>query len=290
MELRHLRYFVAVAQTLNFRKAAERLHISQPPLSLQIKQLEEELGVQLFERTNKSVSLTQAGQVFLKRAHIILEQAKHSIEEAQMAAQGQVGRLRVGFVGSAVTGVLQDAVREFRMHCPNVALALKQTTNREGVEGLEAEHFDLLIGRMPLSTPDTVTAHIIYEDDYCLSVSSDHALAKRKTVSIEDIKDEPLIMFERHIAPVRYDQVLSIYTQRGLSPNIVQEALEQMTIMGLVASGIGLSIVPKSMKAISMPGISYVDLECVEQKTALALLSRDESNVLVDNFVDLMKR
>lgn len=286
MELRHFRYFIAVAEELNFHRAAERLNISQPPLSVTIAQLEEEVGTRLFLREKKRVFLTDAGKRFLRHAHEVMSCKEAAVMGAQLAAEGKVGRISFAFVGSSVTGYLQNAMRIFQDTYPNVEIDMVQANNQDTVARLEKGEIDFGVMRLPVDIPANFKIYAEQKDKYCLAVPSNHALAKRKSVRIDDIAEEELILFPRKVAKKHYDHMISIYTDHGYSPNIVLEPREQNTTAALISSGIGISIVPSCMKFLPVPHITHIDIAGIKQRTGIAVLAPVSPTQIIQNFID----
>ena len=261
MELRHLRYFVAVAEELHFGRAAKRLHITQQPLSRQIQNLENELGVELFFRTKRTVRLTEVGEIFLKEAKKILEQSEYAVHLIKQAKEGEIGRITVGFTGSALNVVLPTAVRQFKKLYPQVELTLKRMQTLEQVEALHAREIDLGLLHPPIND-DRLMLEIIYRESLVVALPDTHSLAKDAfgSISLQQLANESFILFPRYIGSILYDQIINLFQQAGFSPNVVQEAIPQQTILGLVAAGIGISLIHSSTRIIGRPGVVFKDL------------------------------
>ena len=287
MELRHLRYFIAVAEELNFHRAAERLNVSQPPLSQQIKQLEEEIGAPLFYRTNRKVELSEAGKVFLEKARKIIDDAYLARREARFAANGQTGTLQVNFVASAAAGYFQKTISKYRTDYPNVYLKLKQSTSRLMPDEVKNGETDIGLVRLPIKTPPYLKLHVIKKEALCVALPANHEMANRKSLKIEDIAHEPLITTPRSASPYYYQAVMSVYHDKGLTPDVRQEAIEQFTIAGLVASGLGIALVPEIMANIKFPGVVHIPLCNTKGLIGLGAVIRKEPNILIDNFLEL---
>jgi DNA-binding transcriptional LysR family regulator len=258
MELRHLRYFVAVAEELNFTRAADRLHISQPPLSQQIRQFEEEIGVRLLDRTRRRVVLTQAGQAVLGEARNTLAQANRIPAVAHRTAQGPGGTLRVGFSSAAAHTVLPRVVRSFRSKAPEVKLQLHEMSTERQIASLCEASIDIGFVRLPLEGPPaSLVVESIFREPLILAIPRGHALSRSRHISTGVLAKAPFIRFPRHVAPGLYDQVDRICGRAGFKPNVVQEALEIQTTLSLVAAGIGVAIVPQSARNIGSRQIVY---------------------------------
>lgn len=248
MELRHLRYFVAVAEELHFGRAADRLHIAQPPLSRQIRDLEREIGAPLFERVPRGVELTAAGRAFLPEARLTLAQAERAGRAAQRAARGETGRLRVGLVEAATySGILPDVLGFFRLHLPNVGLSLFEMNSLQQGEAFRDDRIDVGILHNPPADADRwLHVEQVHSDPMVVALSRAHRLARRTRVSLADLAGEPFILFPREVVPVLYDELISRCRAAGFSPRVVQEAIGWQTATGLVAADVGVAFVPQS--------------------------------------------
>lgn len=257
MELRHLRYFVAVAEELHFGRAAMRLHICQPPLSQQIKDLEEELGAPLFHRKNKRISLTEAGAAFLEDARSILHQAELASEKARAIAQGIVGRISMGFVLPAMDTFVPDAIREFRSRNPGIEIQLLELGTLAQLRALETGAIQAGVVRLFHQDTRGLAVERIVQEPYVLALPSKHPLASFKVVPLGRLDGEPLILFPRRNHPVLYDKVIACCSAAGCTPRISQEATTKYTAIALVAAGIGLALVPASARKQRRPGVVY---------------------------------
>ena len=286
MELRHFRYFIAVAEEMNFHRAAQRLNISQPPLSVTIAQLEGEIGVLLFSREKKKIALTDAGKRFLIHARDVMSHTDAAVTGAQLAADGKVGCLSFAFVGSSITGYLQNAMRLFQDTYPDVDIDLIQANNQDIVLKLENGELDFGVMRLPVNIPVNFKIYAEQKDHYCLAVPDNHPLSRRSSVTISDIAKEDLILFPRKVAPKHYDHIISMFLDHGYSPNIVLETREQNTTAALISSGIGISIVPSCVKAMPIPHITHIDITGIKQDTGIAVLAPISPSSIVRNFIN----
>jgi len=256
MELRHLRYFVAVADEQNFTRAAERLHISQPPLSRQIQDLEEELGLSLFERGSRPLQLTEAGRFFYHHATRMLEQAHAAIQTTRRVAQAEK-RLVIGFVSSTMYGALPRLVRLFRAARPNTEVQLLEMSTVDQIEALKAGRIDVGYGRIRLDDPG-VTREVLREEQLVLAIPCEHEMAGcTSAVSLAEAARYPNLIYPRLPRPSFADQVLSFYRDRGVEPVAVHEVQEIQTALGLVASGMGLCVVPAGVQRLRPDEIVY---------------------------------
>jgi DNA-binding transcriptional LysR family regulator len=289
MELRHLRYFVAVAEELHFRRAAERLHMSQPPLSQQIRQLEREVGAQLLLRNQHRVELTASGAAFLERAREILDQVEAAALEARRVQRGEVGRLAVGFVGSAMYSVVPELLRAFRERYRDVVLRLHESGTTEQLRQLESGRIDVGFVR-PRQLRPGLSMEPIYAEPVMVALPDRHPLAATRALHVHDLVGEPLILLTRAGSPGLRKALEPITDQLGGEDEIVQEVAEMQTVIGLVAAGVGISLVPESVRALQRRGVTYRDLANGAPTVELAVAWRtgDDSPVLAA-FLELMR-
>ncbi|MGI9075518.1 MAG: LysR substrate-binding domain-containing protein [Bryobacteraceae bacterium] len=254
MELKHLRSFLAVAEHLSFRRAAEALYLSQPALSLQVRALEEELGFPLFLRDRRTVSLTAAGSLFAQEAREVLVRADDAKKRAQLANQGQIGQLRVGFISSAAAILIPPLIIQLRSRYPGIQLDLRNVLTGDQVVWLAEKRLDVGLLRLPLSSDEIVTT-LIHREPFILLVPARHPLASRHRFSLEDLRDEHFIVYSRRLAPGFHDLTMSILNNAGVTPKIAQEAGEMYTIVSLVAAGLGIAILPQSVSLFGISGV-----------------------------------
>ncbi|MGV5329913.1 LysR family transcriptional regulator [Pseudomonas aeruginosa] len=293
MELRHLRYFIAVAEELHFGCAAERLGISQPPLSQQIQALEEEIGARLFERTNRRVELTDAGRLFLDESRQVLAQVDKAVLLARRAHLGELGELKIGFTSSApFTSTIPSSIHAFRKAYPDVHLDLQEMSSRQVLKALLEESLQVGVIR-PLALPDAVHWVELFREPLVAVLRADHPLAagSEDGLAIAALAEEPFVFFPRSYGTGLYDQVIALTRQAGFSPRIAQEASEAMTIIGLVSAGLGVSILPASFRRTRVDGVVYRTLSDPEATTAVWLVRRqNEGSPLALSFIDLVTR
>ena len=282
MELRHLKYFIAVAEELHFGCAARRLCISQPPLSRQIRLLEEKIGVVLLERTKRQVVLTPAGEIFLADAKAIVAQAENAIRNAQRAAHGQVGKLAVGFVHSAGYNKIPSIFRLMRARFPEVSLSLDEMTIEEQEKALSGNHIDVGIVRPPLISTEGLSLQVISSEPLVVVLPETSHLAEEEEISFTSLAQEPFILVSRHSAPGYYDQFINLCASNGFTPNVVQEVKTSPAIINLVASGIGISILPSSLENLQRAGVVYRPLKKPVPTSDLAIVwhANDKSPTL----------
>jgi DNA-binding transcriptional LysR family regulator len=285
VELRQLRYFVAVAEERHFGRAAKKLRLSQPPLSTQIKGLEEELGVKLFQRSTRQVALTDAGRTFLERAEGILEAVEEAKEAAKGADEGVRGRLEIGFISSATLGLLPPAIRLFRERFGGVEIELRELTSAQQIDALYAGEIRVGLVRLPLRAPG-LRFEPLQEESFLVALPSGHPLEALESVPLEAMVDQPLIFFTRQLMPSLHAQIVELFQRVGAFPNVVQHAVHLQTIVGLVASDVGLAILPEPAERFSREGVVYRSLDAPDATSwvGLAWVEGDESK-LVKNFV-----
>ncbi|MCA7012304.1 LysR family transcriptional regulator [Dickeya dadantii] len=263
IELRHLRYFVAVAEELHFGRAAEKLHISQPPLSQQIQALEEQIGAQLLERNNRNVRLTQAGELFLKEAWAIINQVNQAAERAARIQRGEIGELNIGFTSSApFVKQVSRSLLQFRQSYPEVHIQMLEINTKQQIEPLLDGKLDLGVMRNnPL--PETLRHQLLLHEPMVAVVHEEHPLATAPGghISIQQLANEPFVFFAREVGTALYDEVLTLLKKYGITPYITQEVGEAMTIIGLVSSGLGVSLLPASFRRIRVDGVKYLSLQ-----------------------------
>jgi len=287
MELKHLTSFIAVAEQLSFVRAAERLYLSQPALTGQIQRLEEELGVQLLVRNRRSVKLTDAGRVFLAEAHATLSRARLAAERAQKAARGEIGRLRIGFVSSAVLETVPSIVVAFRKQYPEVTLDLMNLRTVSQVKKLIDKTLDIGFLRLPLSNEYLQTT-VIHREPFILVLPKGHPRARDKQVQIANLRNETFVAYGRRWAPGFFDSVVQMCVKEGFSPNIVQETGEMYTAIALVAAGAGIAILPKSVVLAQSKNIVMRPLAGSVPTSEIAIATRVRNNsLIVRSFIEL---
>lgn len=244
MELRQLRQFLVVAETLNFHRAAEALHLSQPPLSLSMRRLEEELGAALFERHARGVSLTEAGRAALAPARETLIAAEILAQTVREIIGGERGRIGIGFVSSATYALVPAIVSRIHSRLPNLELSLKETTGIEALRGLDDGQFDACLIRPPIVSRTQIRITALPREPFMLLVPLDHSLARAEAVGLEMLGSEPFVMYGREHTPSMRAQLLTTCEAAGFMPRIVEEAAHINTIIALVESGIGIAFAP----------------------------------------------
>lgn len=259
MELRHLRYFVTVAAERSFSRASEKLHIAQPPLSRQIQQLEAELGTQLLHR-GRPITLTESGRYFFEQALQVLQRTDEIRAITRRIGVGKKQQFGIGFVASTLYGTLPDLIREFRLIAPDVEIVLSELTTLEQAAALREGRIDIGFGRLRFDD-DGLTRRVIREEKLSAAVPHGHVLSRIKRLKLKHTADEPLILYPRTPRPSYADQVLSFYRKMGLEPKVGFEARELQTALGLVAAGVGIALVPSSVRRLGRNDVDYLALD-----------------------------
>jgi DNA-binding transcriptional LysR family regulator len=299
IELRQLRYFVAVAEEMHFGRAAVRLHMTQPPLSQTIQSLEAALGTPLFERTKRRVELTPAGAALLPEARRLLLQAETLPDLARRAASGETGRLTLAFVSTADYSVLPPFLREFRERYPQVQIELREATTDVQLEELVEGRGRIDVGLLIPPLPDKIRSEIDYaplltEPLILAAPKGMHGLRGHAAIKLKDlaaVSDMPLVIFPRRIAPALHDAILACFHEAGITPRIGQEAIQMQTIVGLVSAGMGIALVPQSVSNLKRPGVEYKPLagNPPTVETGLAW-RRDNASPVLRAFLDLIRK
>ena len=286
VEFRQIRYFVAAAEEEHFGRAAARVHISQPPLSQQIQSLEAELGVELFERIGRGVRLTRAGAEFLVHARTLLRQSERAADMAQRASRGEIGRIAIGFIGSLAFTYVPWLIREFRARYPDIGLSLHELTIAQQTEWFADRRLQIGLLRPPLEVPG-VEMETVLREPFAIAIPSCHPLASLEPVPVALLRDEPLIMLPRLIGLRYYSQVLGMCHRAGFSPMVIHEISHLPTAVSLVGAGVGLTVVPESLTALKLPGVTFRALEGSTELAETALCwRREDCTPAVNRFVD----
>ncbi len=283
IELRHLRYFIAVAEERHITRAAARLGLQQPPLSQQIHALEAEVGAPLLRRLPRGVELTEAGHVLLAEARLAVAQVAHALDAARRSARGEQGRLAVGYTSSAAFHPLIPAViRAFRTASPGVALQLEESSTGELIDALQREHLDAAFIRVPLGATAGITIEPLLKESMLAALPMQHALVQRrarKRIALADLAQETFILYRRPTGPGLYDAIIAACRAAGFSPQIGQEAPRLLSTLSFVAAGLGVSIIPESMRRLDTEGIAYLPLSDAHDLSAPLHLAFREANI-----------
>lgn len=275
MELRHLRYFVAVAEELHFRKAAERLHIVQPALSKQISSLEAELGVRLLDRDRRHVVLTEAGQTFLEEAIGVLAAADGAKSRVMSIAEGRVGYLNIGFIQPALATHVPRSLRRFRALYPEVRIRLAEVTSRQALDRVASGEIHAAFTRLPLENRPGILSEAISREDVVMAVPEGHRFAERESVELPDLADEDLILIDRRVESPLHDYYVNLCNEAGFSPRVTQEVNSTWVALGLVASGLGIGFVPISAALNGPKGVVFVPIEGSPAQLSIGLIWAD---------------
>lgn len=293
MELRQLKQVLVLAETLNFHRAAEQLHMAQPPLSTSIKKLEAELGVLLFERLPSGLKLTPAGEAVLHYARRTLFFADEIRRAAREGQSGEQGRLRVGFVGSASFALMPNIIRSFRRQYPAVELVIEESTTSDLLRRVDEHSLDVALVRFPVLEPTNAHITLLKRERMVLAVSSDSPLARRENLQLAELGDEPFIIHSRALVPTMYALTLYAFQVAGIQPPIAQEAVQVQTILGLVEGGLGVALLPEAVGRYAGSGVVFLPLDGLSDTllvgTAVAVLE-DAVTPAAQHFIEHAQR
>jgi len=278
VELRHLRYFVAVAEELHFGRAAQRLHIVQPALSKQIANLESELGVQLFHRTRRRVTITGAGAALYEEVRVILHRIDRAVETAQMTAAGQIGSLDLGFIGPAMWSVLPKLLESHHRRVPDVRFRLSELSSVNQIASLRDGRLDAAFVRLPLHDYDDVNFSVVLREPFVVTLPEEHPAAVLPSVDLAELAAEPFIFVPRRVEPGFYDRCIALCQSYGFSPRIVEEGTGPTAICGMVATGLGITLSPSSILNAPWPGVVFRQLSRSGPELELAVATRREEH------------
>ncbi len=289
MQMRHLECFLAVAEELHFTRAAQRLHLSQPPLSRHIKELEQELGVTLFQRTRRNVALPDAGRAYQQRVHAILSELEQAREEARRIQRGELGTLTIGFVGALTYEFLPGLLRRYRARMPNVHLALRDMVPAEQIEALAAGRIDVgFAGILPDDCGSEVAHRVLRRERMVAALPDGHVLAERRVVRLHALAEQAWVLIERKISPT-YDRFIRrLCAEAGFAPRIEHEAARAQAMLGLVAVGLGVTIVPETISKLPSPGVVFRPLRQRLVYEHVVLWQAKSASSLVRAFLDTL--
>jgi DNA-binding transcriptional LysR family regulator len=289
LELRHLRYFIAVAEELHFGRAALRLGIAQPPLSQQIQRLEQLVGTRLLERTSRRVQLTDAGRTLLNEARPVVAATQAAIEATRRAGRGEAGELKVAFAATVMFLALPRIIRNFRDRYPLVHLDLREMPTGPQLTALTSGEIDIGFVREP--TPDDALEIVtVMREPLRIAVNKSHPLAARPTLAVRDLAREPFVLFPEELAPGLYRQVMALCRQAGFTPNVIEESRELYTSVSLVEAGIGVSILPASVEKLGWRGVRYRPIPSAAAETRIAAAWRkDRARPVVAAFMQVVE-
>ncbi len=288
LELRHLRYFLAVGEELHFGRAAKRLHIAQPPLSQQIRRLEEIVGYQLFIRSSRSVQLTAAGQALLDRARRSLTNLQNDLQIVQSIAHGESGTLTVGFVGSAMLTSLPDLLGYYRAQYPHVELRLREIHTSQLLQEISSGVVDVGFLR-DVGPSDSLQIRTYWKESFRAFVPACHPLARRRGIRMAQLRDEPFVFFPKSAGSYAWDNTIDLCREAGFLPTIVQEAPQWLTVLRLVGAGLGVTIAPASVEPIATANVASCRIIATSRQTTIDLTCRrDDTSPLVQAFMELV--
>lgn len=292
VELRHIRYFIAVAESLNFHKAAQRLHIAQPPLSRQIRQLEERLGVELFARDKRHVELTKAGRVFLEEARKLMVEAGHAVEAAHLAQRGETGIVKIG-IASGLGSFASRVVFEFRKRRDDFEVECRDIFSNFQSQALSRREIDVGFLRPPVDHV-VLDCELLYEEEFVVILPKKHRLAKRRALRIHDIAEEPLILFDRNFSTGLYDKILGLYSRHGLTPRLIPRHVEAHEEAGaiMVASGKAIFMGAGAIVNRSVAGIHLASVRLNEPEAKIEVYAawrKDDASPALRCFLDCMR-
>jgi DNA-binding transcriptional LysR family regulator len=290
VEFRHLRYFLTVAEELHFTRAAEKLNIGQPPLSQQIQLLERELGVTLFNRTRRSVALTEAGERLVIQAKEILRMSGGLRAELLDIEQGKTGELRIGFTTTGLfIDELSHPLKTYRRHYPDVRISLCEMYSRQQFDALLHQDIDIGYVRLtPGTRQDGLDIRILRHDRLCVVLPEDHPKATADSLTFSDVRDEPFIFYPEESGAAVPERVRRLCQRAGFTPAVVQEAAEVLTHIGLVAAGVGISVLPKPVDSLRPGGVRFIPLADDDAELCMALVTRvEEKSMRILNYINL---
>ena len=285
MELRHIRYFLAVAEDLHFRKAAERLFISQPGLSRQIKQMEEELGVKLFERHNRKVVLTKPGMYLKKELTRNLKDLDQIFDHAKLLNEGIGGDLKLGYVGSAIQKVIPELLVKFRKKHSRIIFTLKEMDNEKQIEGLLSSDIDIGFVRLE-RLPKGLESKVILREPFCLVLPREHEIDHSNFTGLDQFKEESFILFDPDYSAAYYEKVMQIFDDSNFVPIVSHNTVHASSIFKLVENNFGISIVPESLKVENNKKLKFIKLDMIPQRTSLTVVwHKNNTNPVLEKFL-----
>src|SRR6266852_593108 len=285
MELRQIRSFLSIAETLHFGRTAELIHLSQPALSLQIRALEEDVGVRLFERNRRKTTLTAAGVAFRDDAVRALSQLGQAIHRARLAANGKLGLLRIGFISTAGSEIVPNIIGQFRALNPEVEFSLRAITTADQTQMLEGGSLDVGFLRLPIGGHSTLDVVTVHREPFVLVVPASHKLAKRKRVRLSEVSGEDFVMYERTHASGFYDLIFGMLRDARIVPNVSQTAAELSTLISLVDAHMGIAILPASAVKHSVASVIACDIvDRIPVSEIGIVVSKRVRAAVVDNF------
>lgn len=291
MEFRQLRYLVVLGEKLHFQRAADALHISQPTLSQQVAELEQELGVALFSRNRHQTRLTPAGMAFLEDAKRILQLADRMVVAAKQNQSGEIGHLIIGCVGSASAALLPTLLSSYQDNFPFVSIELRELPTSLQVHALVEGSLDIAFVRPPITRYDDIRLVTVLQEPLLAIVATGHPLAGKPQITVSDLSDEPFVLFRRQEGPGLYDQIISLCSGLGFTPSISYQATNIHTIMSLVAAGLGVSLIPRSFRDFARQGVTQRDLSHCDVRVEIGMAWHAQNdNPCLPPFIEAAQR
>jgi DNA-binding transcriptional LysR family regulator len=288
MELRQIRSFLSISETLHFGRTAELIHLSQPALSLQIRALEEEVGVRLFERNRRKTTLTAAGLAFRDDAAAAVSQLDQAIRRARLAGEGKLGLLRIGFISTAGNEIVPNLVRRFRDSNPDIVFSLRNILTMDQIQMLVAGSLDVGFLRLPIGEHPELEVVEVHREPFVVVTPLTHKLAKRKKVALHELSGQDFVMYDRSYAPGFHDLIFGMLRDAGVVPNVCQTAGEMPTLISLVDSGMGISILPASAVKNSVASVVACEIAGTIPRSKIALaVNKENRAAIVGNFRSL---
>lgn len=289
-ELRHFRYFLSVAEELHFKKAAEKLFISQPGLSRQIQQMERYMGVQLFERNNKKVELTPAGHYLKKELHLVMRNIENISSHAQLLSKGIVGSIKMAYVGSAMQNVVPELLLQIDKHNKNIHFSLEELNNNKQIEALLSHQIDIGFVRLN-QVPEELNIQPIWRETFSVVLPSQHQINAKNFKGIEQLSEEHFIFFEKSYSPVYHARMMSIFEDAGFSPKVSHNTVHANTIFRLVENNFGVSVVPTSLQLGYQMDIQFIELKDIPQRATLFVVwSKKNRNPALEQILKIIKK
>lgn len=289
IELRHIKYFLAVAEDLHFRKAAEKLFISQPGLSRQIKQMEQDLGVRLFERHNRKVELTETGLYLKEELTRNLKELEQTLAHAKLLHEGVDGHLKLGYVGSAMQQIIPNLLLKFKEEHPNIIFDLKEMDNHRQVQDLLSKDIDIGFLRLE-NIPKKLEVLPVLKENFCLVLPKNHPIDTANFTDLSQFKEEAFIMFDPSYSPSYHERVMQIFWDSGFEPIISHNTIHANSIYRLVENNLGISIVPKSLQFGYSTDVKFIELDKINHQTVLSVVwNKENRNPILRQVLDLVE-
>ncbi|MFS4456001.1 LysR family transcriptional regulator [Maribacter sp. 2304DJ31-5] len=288
LEVRHLAYFLAVAEELHFRKAAEKLYISQPGLSRQIKQMENRLQAQLFVRDKKRVSLTPAGHYLKRQAKSIFRELKETKRQIQLIGAGDTGEIRIGFLGSAMQNVIPSLLLKLKDAFPKIKTSLEERSNLNQVDAVLKDDLDIGFVRLA-KVPDELYMKTVYEDTFSLVLPQNYPMHAREYTGMHQFAENEFILFNQEYSPYYYETIMSICADAGFKPRVSHKSVHAQTIFKLVENNMGVAIVPTALQGGFQMAVKFIELKTLPQRAVLSVIwKKENANPVLKNCVDLL--